>query len=160
MKTSIPILQKYLKNTSIFKTAAITKPGFFSQVFFGGIPRLFRSPESRGIKILMGKTKFWLGFLDYLGIGNFIGPEELSKKLGGDDALANKMEDYQKTSDAKKYYDEDFKDVDNQQTNTTQQSLDTDNGGTSSETSSGSDPLQGLLKKIFTGAAEKAVFLI
>jgi hypothetical protein len=156
MKTSIPLLQKYLKDTSIFKTAAITKPGFFSQVFFGGIPRLFRSAEGRGIKILMGKTKFWLGFLDYLGIGNFIGPEELSRKLGGDDVLANKMEDYQKTPEAKEYYNEDFKDSDTQQTSTPPPAADT----TSDVETTGNDPLQSFLQRLFKGTAENAAFLI
>ena len=155
MTKSIPMLQKYLKDTSIFKAADITKPGFFSQVFFGGIPRLFRSPESRGIKILMGKTKFWLGFLDYLGIGNFIGPEELSKSLGGDDALASKMEQYQQTPNAKKYYDEDFKDGQPQQT---PNSPETQQGN--QQNSTVSDPLQGLLQKLLTGSLKNAAFLV
>ena len=156
MVKSIPMLQTYLKDTSIFKTADLTKPGFFSQVFFGGIPRLFRSSEGRGVKILMGKTKFWLGFLDYLGIGNFIGPEELSKHLGGDDAMASKLEQYQQTPKAKEYYDEDFKNSEGQQQNTQQQNTQQQNGGNST----GVDPLQSLISKLFMGAAEKAAFLI
>ena len=156
MVKSIPMLQTYLKDTSIFKTADLTKPGFFSQVFFGGIPRLFRSSEGRGVKILMGKTKFWLGFLDYLGIGNFIGPEELSKHLGGDDAMASKLEQYQQTPKAKEYYDEDFKNSEGQQQNTQQQNTQQQNGGNST----GVDPLQSLISKLFMGTAEKAAFLI
>jgi hypothetical protein len=156
MTKSIPMLQKYLKDTSIFKTADLTKPGFFSQVFFGGIPRLFRSSEGRGIKILMGKTKFWLGFLDYLGIGNFIGPEELSKHLGGDEAMADKLEQYQHTPKAKEYYDEDFKEAEKEQHQTQQQNTQQQNG----ENPTGVDPIQGLIRKLFTGTLEKAAFLI
>jgi hypothetical protein len=152
----IELLRKYLKTQRIFNPATLTKPGFFSQVFFGGIPRLFRSPESRGIKILMSKTKFWLGFLDYLGIGNFVGPEELSKQLGGDDELANKMEDYQKTPEAKDYYKEDFKDAD------TQTDVDTPPAPNikNDVEASGNDPLQSFLQRLFKGTAESAAFLI
>jgi hypothetical protein len=156
MVEKIPQLQRYLKDTSIFKAADMTKPGFFSQVFFGGIPRLFRSSEGRAIKILMGKTKFWLGFLDYLGIGNFIGPEELAKHLGGDEAMANKLEQYQQTPQAKEYYDEEFKDVEGGQQSTLPQNTQQQ----SKESPTGTDPFQSLIKKIFTGTAEKAAFLI
>jgi len=156
MAAKIPELQKYLKNTSIFKGADVTKPGFFSQVFFGGIPRLFRSSEGRGIKILMGKTKFWLGFLDYLGIGNFIGPEELAKRLGGDEAMANKLEQYQGTPQAKEYYDEEFKDSEGGQESAPEPNTQKQN----TEPSTGTDPFQGLIKKLFMGTAEKAAFLI
>jgi hypothetical protein len=74
LSKKIPTIQKYLKDTKIFNLTDMSKPGFLTNTFFGGLPRLFRSPEGRGIKILMGKTKWWLGFLDYIGIGNFIGP--------------------------------------------------------------------------------------
>lgn len=150
MQKSIPILQKYLKDTRIFKTADITKPGFFSQVFFGGIPRLFRSKEGRGIKILMGKTKFWLGFLDYIGIGNWVGPEELSQKLGGDEALARKLEDYQKTPQAKQFYDEDFKDESTQTQQPETQSP---------ETSDSSDKIGGFFKSLFSNQAMKSALV-
>ena len=146
MKTAIPLLQKYLKDTKIFKTAEMTKPGFFSQVFFGGIPRLFRSSESRGIKILMGKTKFWLGFLDYLGIGNFIGPDELAKKLGGDENVAKYMEQYQRTPKARKYYDEDFgSDITQDEVMSSDVTTDT-----SSDTGDNS-PIKSLVQSLFQG---------
>lgn len=146
MKTTIPLLQKYLKDTKIFKTAEMTKPGFFSQVFFGGIPRLFRSSESRGIKILMGKTKFWLGFLDYLGIGNFIGPDELAKKLGGDENVAKYMEQYQRTPKARKYYDEDFgSDITQDEVMSSDVTTDT-----SSDTGDNS-PIKSLVQSLFQG---------
>jgi hypothetical protein len=149
---SIPMLQSYLKNTSIFKTADLTKPGFFSQVFFGGLPRLFRSSEGRGVKILMGKTKFWLGFLDYLGIGNFIGPEELSKHLGGDDAMASKLEQYQQTPKAKEYYDKDFRNSEGQQQQGQQQ---TQQQSTSTQTTK-SNPIGDFFKSVLGGEATAA----
>lgn len=39
---------------------------------------IMRVPESRK---LMGKTKMFLRFLDHLGLGNYIGPEELEKTI-------------------------------------------------------------------------------
>jgi len=150
MQKSIPLLQKYLKNSSVVKAANMTKPGFFSQVFFGGIPRLFRSSEGRGIKILMGKTKFWLGFLDYIGIGNFIGPEELSKKMG-EEEMIKKLEEYQKTPDARKYYDEEFKDIEALDQNQTQNTTPTQ--------SNGNDKLGEFFKSLFGNQALKGALV-
>jgi len=60
------------------------------------------------IRVLMGKTKFYLGFLDYLGVANFVGPDELEKIVGGEDELLAKMEKYEKTPEAQTYLQEDF----------------------------------------------------
>lgn len=96
-----------VKTTKIFDAATLSKPGALSQIFFGGIPRLFRSPEGRRIKILMGQTKWWLGFLDYIGIGNFVGPEELSKQMG-DAQMMKKIEQYNQTPQALENFDDQF----------------------------------------------------
>jgi hypothetical protein len=44
----------------------------------------------------MGQTKFYLGFLDSLGVGNFVGPEELSGMMGEEQMLAA-MKQYEST---------------------------------------------------------------
>jgi hypothetical protein len=150
LSKKIPTIQKYLKDTKIFNLTDMSKPGFLTNTFFGGLPRLFRSPEGRGIKILMGKTKWWLGFLDYIGIGNFIGPEELSNKLGGDDEMAKKMEEYQKTDEAKKNYKEDVGTTETTQQTTTK----------TDTTQSNSDPIQNFLSTAFGSALNKALVLI
>jgi len=95
------------KSTKIFDVASLSKPGGLSQIFFGGIPRLFRSPEGRRIKILMGQTKWWLGFLDYIGIGNFVGPEELGQQMG-DAQMMKKIEQYNQTPQALENFDDQF----------------------------------------------------
>jgi hypothetical protein len=150
LSKKIPTIQKYLKDTKIFNLTDMSKPGFLTNTFFGGLPRLFRSPEGRGIKILMGKTKWWLGFLDYIGIGNFIGPEELSNKLGGDDEMAKKMEEYQKTDEAKKNYKEDVGTTETTQQTTTK----------TDTTQSSSDPIQNFLSTAFGSTLNKALVLI
>ena len=41
----VELLKNFLKTEKVFNPATLTKPGFFTNVFFGGIPRLFRSPS-------------------------------------------------------------------------------------------------------------------
>ena len=109
----VQVLIDAVKTTKIFDAATLSKPGALSQIFFGGIPRLFRSPEGRRIKILMGQTKWWLGFLDYIGIGNFVGPEELSKQMG-DAQMMKKIEQYNQTPQALENFDDQFGKADRQ----------------------------------------------
>jgi hypothetical protein len=105
----IQALKDLMKAEKVFDVAALSKPGFLSQTFFGGIPRVFRSPEGRRLKIMMQQTKWWLGFLDYIGIGNWVGAEEVVKKLGSEAEMIKSMENYQKTPEAQQYYKESFK---------------------------------------------------
>jgi hypothetical protein len=106
LQVSIPQLKNLLKTEKVFDASALSKPGFMSQVFFGGIPRILRSPEGRRIKIMMQQTKWWLGFLDYIGIGNWVGESEVIKKLGSNEEMMKAMEKYQKTPEAQKYFNE------------------------------------------------------
>lgn len=106
MQVAIPKLKEYLKTAKVVDPVAMTKPGVFRQVFFGGLPRIFRSPEGRRIRIMMQQTKWWLGFLDYIGIGNWVGEEEVIKKLGSSSEMQKALEKYMKTPEAKKYFDE------------------------------------------------------
>ena len=105
----IQVFKDLIKAEKVFDVTALSKPGFLSQTFFGGIPRVFRSPEGRRLKIMMQQTKWWLGFLDYIGIGNWVGAEEVVKKLGSEAEMIKSMENYQKTPEAQQYYKESFK---------------------------------------------------
>jgi hypothetical protein len=98
-------LMKMMKSEKILDPKLLSKPGLFSQIVYGGVPRLFGNRRTR---ILMGQTKFFFGFLDFLGIGNFVGPDELAKNLGGEDVMMEKMEEYQKTPQAQQYFKEEF----------------------------------------------------
>ena len=141
----VELLKNYLKTQKVFNPATLTKPGFFTNVFFGGIPRLFRSPSQRRLRILMQSTKWWLGFLDYVGLGNWVGAEELSKKMG-DENFMKKVDEYNQTPEAKQNFEDQFgsERVEGQTNN--QQS-------TSSSTSSepNLDPLAKFLRGLFTG---------
>ena len=79
-------------------------------VGIGRVTDLFGKSGMR-TRVLIGKTKFWLGFLDFLGIGNFVGPEELSKEMG-EDELLTQMKKYEKTPQAQKYLKQDIPPVD------------------------------------------------
>jgi hypothetical protein len=103
----VELLKNYLKTQKVFNPATMTKPGFFTNVFFGGIPRLFRSPSQRRLRILMQSTKWWLGFLDFVGIGNWVGAEELSKKMGEEDFM-KKVDEYNQTPEAKQNFEDQF----------------------------------------------------
>ena len=144
----IQALKDLMKADKVFDAAALSKPGFFSQTFFGGIPRMFRSPEGRRLKIMMQQTKWWLGFLDYIGIGNWVGEEEVIKQLGGSEEMRKAMEDYQKTPEAKKFFEESFKEGESKDpiqstADSVKQSVSSDNVQ--------NDPFAKMLRSLFTG---------
>jgi hypothetical protein len=68
-----------------------------------GVPRLWGNPATRA---LMGKTRWYLGLLDFLGIANFVGPDELETKI---DNLDQKVNEYAKTDQSQQYFEEDMK---------------------------------------------------
>jgi hypothetical protein len=143
----VELLKNYLKTQKVFNPATLTKPGFFTNVFFGGIPRLFRDPSQRRLRILMQSTKWWLGFLDYIGLGNWVGAEELAKKMG-DENFMRKVEEYNQTPEAQQNFEDQFgSQSGGGQTNNQQ------NTSTSSTSSSDPnlDPLAKMLRNILMG---------
>jgi hypothetical protein len=70
--------------------------------FSGGIGRVWGNRQVRG---LMRNTKWWLGFLDYIGGPNFVGPDELEKQIGD---YTSEINDYSQTPESKKHWNEDF----------------------------------------------------
>ena len=141
----VELLKNYLKTQKVFNPATLTKPGFFTNVFFGGIPRLFRDPSQRRLRILMQSTKWWLGFLDYIGVGNWVGAEELVNKMG-DENFMKKVDEYNQTPEAKQNFEDQFGSEGTQGQTNNQQS-------TSSSTTSSPDldPLAKFLRGLLTG---------
>ena len=146
---SIGALKNMLKNDKVFK--GLTKKGPLSKIFIGGAPRLFGNREMR---ILMRRTKWWLGFLDYIGVANFVGPDELAAKMGEQNVI-NKMNNYNRTEEARRNAEYDFG---------------TENYGESRGSSTQSqrpsqgvpqqDPIQGFMSDIFGGQMKNALFAI
>jgi len=156
----ISLLSKFAadaKKTSFLDPSNFYKTSKSITNLWGGVPRLFGNRE---VRALMRKTKFWLGFLDWVGIGNFVGPDEAAAKLGGEEAMQKKIAEYQKTPQAKKYFDEDFKEIEGEGETKTDDSK-SDNKGITQVFSKSDDkedstdttePLTSMFKSMLTGA--------
>ena len=72
-----------------------------------GIPRLFGNKATRS---LMRRTKFWAAFLDYIGVANFVGPDELINQMG-QEQFNTSMNDFSQTQQAKQSWQDDFGNV-------------------------------------------------
>lgn len=83
-----------------------TKKGLFSwKTLFGGMPQAMG--RNRSVRALMRQTKFWAGFLDFMGIANFVGPDEYLKDVGEQEFM-EKMQDYQQTPQAQANFEQDL----------------------------------------------------
>lgn len=102
-------LVKLSKNTGLFRGYKAVNPSFWSKAVVGGSPRVWElfTRSQRSTRSLMRRTKWYLGLLDKMGIGNFVGPEELESKYGKDEII-RQIEEYNKTPEANKYWLEDF----------------------------------------------------
>lgn len=141
-------LKAMLKNEKLF--TGLTKKGPMSKIFLGGAPRLFGNREMR---ILMRRTKFWLGFLDYIGVANFVGPEELSEQMSRSE-IERKMEEYSRTSEGIKNAESDFGNSQYQPSEDNQTNSETNRTG-----SPQNDPIQGFLSDIFGGQLRNAAMM-
>jgi hypothetical protein len=94
-------LEAALKREKFLDPTILGKPNILQRFLYGGGLGLGRFSDLFGksslrTRILMGQTKFYLGFLDSLGVGNFVGPEELSGMMGEEQMLAA-MKQYEST---------------------------------------------------------------
>jgi hypothetical protein len=99
------LLLKQLEKQKItaFKTYKGTGQNFTEKYIAGGLGKIW---GNRATRSLMTRTKSYLGFLDYLGIGNFdTDPDELAKKIPN---IEQKLEEYSKTPQGKKNFEDDF----------------------------------------------------
>jgi hypothetical protein len=113
------------------------------------MPRLFGNANARA---LVRKTKFWLGFLDYIGLGNFVGPDEVAAALGGEDAMKKKFDEYLATPEAAKNFQDDFGGVQTPSSQSNQQTTTSSDGGRTGA--------QSMFKGIFGGMLTDALFVI
>jgi hypothetical protein len=136
-------LTKAIKSSPGVFTGYRTTKGLFSwKTVFGGMPQLMG--RNKSVRALMRQSKWWLGFLDYLGLGNWVGPDELVGKLGGEEAMRQKMEEYNKTPEAQRNFEDEYGAEEPQQN---QSSSSTDNKSNTREL----DPLAKLLRNLLTG---------
>jgi hypothetical protein len=91
------------QNVTAFRTYKGTGQNFKEKYISGGLGTLW---GNRATRSLMVRTKSYLGFLDYLGIGNFdTDPEDLIKNIPN---VEQKLEEYGKTPQGKKNFEDDF----------------------------------------------------
>lgn len=98
-------LKKLSDATGFFKSYRTPGKLFSWKTMWGGLPQLMG--RNRSVRALMRKSKWWLGFLDYLGWGNYVGPEELKEKLGDKD-FVDKMNQYQQTPEAERNFADEY----------------------------------------------------
>jgi hypothetical protein len=93
------------RNVKSLTKSQVKNADFMSKYIWPGL--IARSGETRILIGLMRKTKFYAGLLDFIGIGNFVGPEELVKQIG-EDELNKQFQNYIQTPESKQYYNEDM----------------------------------------------------
>jgi hypothetical protein len=99
-------LIKMSKDTGGLFTSYRTTKGVLSwKTLFGGMPQLMG--RNKSVRALVRQTKWWLGFLDWMGLGNFVGPDEAVAKMG-QEKFESKVEQYNKTPQAQKYFQDSF----------------------------------------------------
>ena len=131
------------KSSRTFRDYKMTDPGFMAKYVWPGTS--FRNRELMG---LMRKTKFYAGLLDYLGVANFVGPEELSKKMSESD-LKNKLIEYSQTEEGKQNWSEDIGNV--SQSTQSSSPLNTNSKTSGSSNKVGDDPFNKMLKNLLMG---------
>jgi hypothetical protein len=98
-------LIKQIEKDSAFRgfrdNKGLANSSFMSKVR-GGVPRLF---GNRATRSLMGRTKWYLRLLDFLGIANFVGPDELMQKYSD---LEEKVNQFNQTPEGQKSWSDDF----------------------------------------------------
>jgi len=133
------------KSSRILRDYKMTDPGFMAKYVWPGLS--FRNRELTG---LLRKTKFYAGLLDYLGVANFVGPEELSKKIG-EENMRNKLTEYSKTTQGQQYWSEDMSGV-SQETVAKPTTPKPTTSTSSSNDSIEDDPLNKMLKSMLMGS--------
>ncbi len=136
-------LEAMLKREKFLDPAILSKPNFLGKLFYGGGFGLGRVTDIFGksnlpVRILIGKTKFYAGFLDHLGLGNWVGPEELEDMIGKDEMM-EKMAEYERTPEAQEYLKSEFPEPEETESKTT------------SSTSLMSDPVAGFMDILIKG---------
>jgi hypothetical protein len=143
-------LQDTLKAEKGLFTGYRTGNKLFSwKTFWGGMPQLMG--RNRSVRALMRKTKWYLGLLDFLGMGDFVGPDELASKMGEAD-FEKKITEYNNTPEARQNFEDEFgseQDAENflnQQETGSETTPSTSQGGSSvTQSATQQDPILALL---------------
>ena len=139
-------LVKSLKSTTGLGTGGSRAFRDFGKENWGLLTRIFKKIgwwKNPSLTMLLIKTKFWMKFLDFVGVANFVGPEELSKQMG-DEEFQAKLQAYNNSPEGKKYWEEEMGGVkDSDETTTTQQPA------PEKQTAASNDPFINAFKSMF-----------
>lgn len=99
-------LKGELKNQGkVFRNFKATDPSWAAKNIWPGLSgKLYRNKDLTSLLI---RTKFYAGFLDYLGVANFVGPDELVNKMGKE-SFDESFGQYTKLPTSKEYWKEDM----------------------------------------------------
>ncbi len=103
-------LQSTIKNnTKIFKNFKPQDANFMAKYFWPGVTPgiLFRN---RSLTSLMRRTKWYAAFLDRMGIGNWVGPEELINKVP-EQELNKEFQEYVNSPEGQQNWKDEFGNV-------------------------------------------------
>lgn len=78
-----------------FSDYEVNNPTWWNRYYDGGFGRIY---GNRDMRSLINRTKWYLGLLDFLNLGNYVGPEELQKQVPD---IVDKIEIYDQTDTAK-----------------------------------------------------------
>ena len=131
------------KSSRTLRDYKMADPSFMAKYVWPGA-----SLRNRELTGLMRKTKFYAGLLDYLGVANFVGPEELSKKMG-EENVKEKMIEYSKTNQGQQYWKEDMGSVVQEPTQPVSQPQ---TQQTKTSNSMEDDPFSKMLKDVLMGS--------
>jgi hypothetical protein len=132
-------LLKLMKETKLFKDYKAMNPSMWSKIR-GGVPRIF---GNRSVRSLIGRTKWYMRLLTFLGFASFIGPDELQNKVSD---LDQKIEEFTKTPESTQAWDEEMGKSDISFDNEPKvEPLAPNNSQTSSTTKPAQDPLSSLM---------------
>lgn len=130
-------------NTGVFKNFKASDPRWMAKNFWPGLS-WSKLGLNRDLISLFRRTKFYAGLLDYIGIGNFVGPDELAAKVPNID---EKFQDYVNSPEGQNIYKQEFREPKVDVTYDPDQDSQTSSSGTSTP-----QPSRDLLKDLISGA--------
>lgn len=107
--------------------------------------------KNRQLSRLFSNTKFWLGFLDYMGVANFVGPDETIQKMG-QEQFDKKMEQYMNTPEAQQNWTSEMGNIPSGEAPPPPPPSES-----SSSESKGSDPINSIINTLLGGALKTAI---
>jgi hypothetical protein len=104
LKSISQILKPGSEGLKTFRNYKALNPSLWTKYGIGGVGRIW---GNRATRALMRKTKWYLAFLDFIGVKNFVGPDELDAQLG-QDQVVQKMNDFSQSEESTNVWNEEM----------------------------------------------------